>query len=356
MKQLVLILTVTMIAGSSVWSQVADPSGVETPVMQQAMIGGQPTVFPSLPMPNVMPPTTVHGSYYDAATQPLLFRVPTNYGSFTSVMVGERFTLPTVEGFLDSVFVAMPSLPLGTMRFDVWADALRQRLQTDTTKYHYPDLWTGPAAWLDTARVSAGQNDTTGFTKVVFNHKLVPQEFHVTAMPLSIGGISTMFGIVSDSKTGDSSTINPRVSRATMVVNYQGQAIPLQMHGFFANSIGQGLAPNWYMIVFLEVDLATGGTQSVALPIGPGLDQNYPNPFTTSTGHTVIPFTMAQRGFVTLEVCDAVGRVVRTLANEEVNAGSHVRIFNAKGLPAGLYTYRLISGDRQLTRSMLFVK
>jgi hypothetical protein len=360
MKRLLLVFTLGLLVVSSGFAQVADPTTLQ---MSAAPLNvpGTPSLIPAPPMPNVLAPTptTIFMAYVDNKTQPYLFRVPTSYnnGEFRSLNIGQRFTLPTTDGFLDSLYIIIRELPLGKIRFDVWQDALRQRVTSDTTKYHYPDYWTGASALIDTTvRLSAGQNDTSNFTKIVYNHKLVPQEFHITVAPVTAGGVTPLFGLLSDSKKGDETTRTPKVARSTMLILYNNQAIPLHMHGFFQDNIGQGLAPDWYMVAFCEVDMPTGGTQTVALPVGPGLDQNYPNPFTTSTGQTVIPFTMATRGFVTLEVCDAIGRVVRRLANEEVNAGSHVRIFDAKGLPAGIYSYRLISGGQQLTRSMLFVK
>lgn len=358
MKRSLLIMMVMAMAHFSSTAQVADPTHIEIPSVPSINVGGAPAVFPTLQMPAVMPPTTVYGAYFDNKTQPYIFRVPTDYnnGEFRSLNIGQRFTLPTTEGYLDSLYIIIRELPLGKIRFDVWQDAMRQRIQADTTKYHYPDYWSGGTARLDTSRLTAGQQDTTNFTRIVFNHKLVPQEFHITVAPLPEGGISPLFGTLSDSKKGDATTMTPKVARSTMLIQYQANVIPIHMHGFFSDNIGQPLAPDWYMVAFLEVDLATGGTQTVTVPIGPELDQNYPNPFTTSQGLTVIPFSLTQRGYVLLEVCDAVGRVVRTLATEEVNAGSHVRVFDAKGLPAGVYSYRLIAGGRQLTRSMLVIK
>jgi hypothetical protein len=44
---------------------------------------------------------------------------------------------------------------------------------------------------------------------------------------------------------------------------------------------------------------------------------------------------------VTLKVYDVLGREVRTLVNEELQAGNHERTFDASGLASGVYLYRL---------------
>jgi hypothetical protein len=68
------------------------------------------------------------------------------------------------------------------------------------------------------------------------------------------------------------------------------------------------------------------------------LYQNYPNPFNPTTK---IKFVIAKSTFVSLKVYDVLGKEDVTLVNEERPAGSYEVEMNAKGLPSGIYFYRL---------------
>jgi hypothetical protein len=83
-----------------------------------------------------------------------------------------------------------------------------------------------------------------------------------------------------------------------------------------------------------------------------GMDQNYPNPFNPTTR---INFS-STGAYVQLNVYDAVGREVQTLADGQLSAGYHEVTFNADGLPTGVYYYRLQSGNDIQTMKMELVK
>ena len=51
-----------------------------------------------------------------------------------------------------------------------------------------------------------------------------------------------------------------------------------------------------------------------------------------------------------------LGRVVRTLVNEKLNAGSYSIDFNAESLSSGIYYYKLQSDNFSETKKMLLVK
>jgi hypothetical protein len=95
------------------------------------------------------------------------------------------------------------------------------------------------------------------------------------------------------------------------------------------------------------------GVRSRDLPSGYGLSQNYPNPFNPSTN---IGFSLAHREHVTLKVYDTLGRDVATLMDDTLPAGSHVAMFDARGLASGVYFCRLSAGSFQASRSMLLIR
>jgi uncharacterized lipoprotein YddW (UPF0748 family) len=83
------------------------------------------------------------------------------------------------------------------------------------------------------------------------------------------------------------------------------------------------------------------------------LDQNYPNPFNPSTQ---IRFTLGEATHATLTVYDMMGRVVATLVNQSMTAGSHSVQFNASELSSGMYVYTLQAGSFTQTNKMMLVK
>ncbi|GIV57797.1 MAG: hypothetical protein KatS3mg042_0710 [Rhodothermaceae bacterium] len=79
----------------------------------------------------------------------------------------------------------------------------------------------------------------------------------------------------------------------------------------------------------------------------------YPNPFNPSTE---LRFTLTQPGPVRLQVFDALGRHVATLAEGHRPAGTHRVTWQADHRPGGLYLIRLEAGGQVLTRSLLLIK
>ena len=66
-----------------------------------------------------------------------------------------------------------------------------------------------------------------------------------------------------------------------------------------------------------------------------------PNPF---TGRTQIGYTVPAPAEVRLAVYDVLGREVAVLVDGRVEAGAHTAAFDARGLAAGPYVWRLVAG------------
>ncbi len=95
----------------------------------------------------------------------------------------------------------------------------------------------------------------------------------------------------------------------------------------------------------IEVDLS--------IPVKFELSQNYPNPFNPST---TIKFSLPQAGFVKLTVFNLLGEEVKTLLNENREAGIHTVNFNASKFNSGLYLYKLESNNNVQIKKMLLLK
>ena len=83
------------------------------------------------------------------------------------------------------------------------------------------------------------------------------------------------------------------------------------------------------------------------------LGQNQPNPF---RGATQFRYRLAETQHVRLAVYDLMGREVALLADGVQPASEHEMRFDAAGLAAGVYVYRLTTGGRTITRTMVLVK
>jgi len=88
------------------------------------------------------------------------------------------------------------------------------------------------------------------------------------------------------------------------------------------------------------------------------LSQNYPNPFNPTT---TIAFSLKERGAASLEIYDVSGRLVRTLAAEELPAGSHVKVWDGRdnagqASASGVYFYKLAVTGFSQTKKMVLLK
>ena len=81
--------------------------------------------------------------------------------------------------------------------------------------------------------------------------------------------------------------------------------------------------------------------------------RSFPNPFNPVT---TIYYELPHAAHAHLSVYDVQGRLVRTLVNEPQVAGSHALRWEADGLGAGLYFYRLQAGEHSAEMKCLLVK
>ncbi len=83
------------------------------------------------------------------------------------------------------------------------------------------------------------------------------------------------------------------------------------------------------------------------------LFQNYPNPFNPST---TISYRLSLNSFVKLVLFDELGRKIKTIVNQNQNAGVHAVNVNAVDLPSGVYFYRLQAGPGVQVKKMILIK
>ena len=100
-------------------------------------------------------------------------------------------------------------------------------------------------------------------------------------------------------------------------------------------------------------------SDSTPIPLAWSLEQNYPNPFNPAT---TIGYYLFEHAHVTLEVYDARGSLVASLANGQgQTSGYHTAEWNGrdasgKAAASGVYFYRLRAGDFVQSRKMILMK
>ncbi|HEX9934378.1 MAG TPA: NosD domain-containing protein [bacterium] len=90
-----------------------------------------------------------------------------------------------------------------------------------------------------------------------------------------------------------------------------------------------------------------------AIPAAFSLSQNFPNPFNPAT---TIFFDLPSKSFVSLKVFDLAGREVATLLSQERPAGRHSYVWNAAGMPCGVYFCRMQAGSYYKTMKFALLK
>jgi hypothetical protein len=97
---------------------------------------------------------------------------------------------------------------------------------------------------------------------------------------------------------------------------------------------------------------------SLVVPAKYDMAQNYPNPF---NGNTIITYQLPEAGKTELVVFDVSGRLVKTLVNEEKQAGEYQVMWNGCGnsgehVSSGIYYYRIKSGNFSKLVKMIYMK
>jgi hypothetical protein len=88
------------------------------------------------------------------------------------------------------------------------------------------------------------------------------------------------------------------------------------------------------------------------------LHQNYPNPFNPQT---TIKFSIPNSQNVTLEIYNAKGQLVKTLLQQEIEAGHHQVVWYGndqqnESVSSGIYFYKLKTQNNEFLRKCLLIK
>lgn len=129
----------------------------------------------------------------------------------------------------------------------------------------------------------------------------------------------------------------------------QNIQLPAGKHSLMIQFLSGGYNLNYFMFSLN----ATGVKNEKNHKFTFNLNQNFPNPFNPTTE---IKYSIPSRSFVTLKVYNILGNEVRTLVNENKEAGEYSINFNAGSLPSGVYFYRIAAGNYTDLRKMVLLK
>ncbi len=81
--------------------------------------------------------------------------------------------------------------------------------------------------------------------------------------------------------------------------------------------------------------------------------KNYPNPFTNSTS---FEFTLYSASDINIEIFNVTGQKIESIYNDRLSSGSHIIHWDASGIPAGIYYYKLSNGERTAVKKTMKIR
>jgi hypothetical protein len=199
-------------------------------------------------------------------------------------------------------------------------------------------------------------------------------ENDVLALPISLAKTSGVLSVYTEINLGSNvefKSVTSRLPEGWIVSSkFENGVLKVAMAGTDALSDGNYAVVNLALANKEEVVTVNASTKlndessstMVAklreIPAEFALSQNYPNPFNPTTS---IKYQIAQNANVKLVVYNMLGQVVKTLVNQEQEAGYYTIRWNGTNdfggkVSSGIYIYRIIAGDFISTVKMNLLK
>jgi photosystem II stability/assembly factor-like uncharacterized protein len=105
--------------------------------------------------------------------------------------------------------------------------------------------------------------------------------------------------------------------------------------------------------LYYKPDILTDIKEPEVIPVEFSLHQNYPNPF---NGSTSIEYALPEEGYVTIQLYDITGRMVKQLVKEHKTAGIHKTTVKSDDLASGIYVYTLCVNDIKISKKLVVLK
>ena len=162
---------------------------------------------------------------------------------------------------------------------------------------------------------------------------------------------------------GPAGTFTNCIVYESIIVNTSGDTTQVYQQ-YLAKDVGLVLYTGWVFwsekqepFKFELIEYSVQGVwvedNSDGIPVTFNLLKNYPNPFNPST---VIDYEVPHESLVTLTILNILGREVDIVVQRLHEAGTYSVLWNATGLPSGIYFYRLQAEDITETKRMLLIR
>ncbi|MGC8653790.1 MAG: TIM-barrel domain-containing protein [Candidatus Kryptoniota bacterium] len=185
------------------------------------------------------------------------------------------------------------------------------------------------------ARINFSISKTSGSFPGSLFQKVLTLDFHqIVSSPKSV--------IVNGEK------IYPAQSLDVLKQNYSGYYFDDVQKRLYVRLVER--ADTEYSII---IDSTSVTGVNLSSPTGFELQQNYPNPFNSST---TISFFLNRPERVVIKVYDVLGRLIKTLLDENLSAGAHSVKFDGRNYTSGIYFYRLMANSYFDCKSMALIK
>jgi hypothetical protein len=319
-----LFVSLSMMLGfcESVGAQSITPtSGVSTASASGSLIPLVERLNHPIYTPNITLGAETALSYFDNTLPAINFGVAT-IGNYTVYALGERMTLPTSAGFVDSVHLTLAAATGDSVAIMLFPDTL---YQTADGLFHLinivdPNALPYAVAWVPAAAINGPTNIT-----ITYPHVAVPQNFFVVVsanVNTSQLMITSQFTLVGDSKP-----VVPRTTgnaRSAFLAFIGTNANTSLFDSTFTNSqTGQPIYSDWEVTTYVQ-------TAQGSVALNSGNDDGirvFPNP---ATSHLSIS---APSGFEngTVELRDMLGRLA--IQSTQLNGES----LDLRGLAPGRY-------------------
>ncbi len=212
---------------------------------------------------------------------------------------------------------------------------------------------------LHQGETNTGQAEWPSYVKKIYNDMLTDLSLDAESVPLLAGEVLSAEGNCCASMNTIINRLPDTIPTAYVI---SSSGCPGQDDAHF-NSEGYRILGIRYAKTMLSImgydttDLEypqTSGINSKETPDSYKLEQNDPNPFSSTTS---IKYYLPQKATVTLEVLDVSGRTIETLIDNVESIGEHTITYDGSGLSSGTYLYRLRTqaGFTQ-SKKMLLVK
>jgi len=269
-----------------------------------------------------------------------------NFGTRTGYKL--LFWSPNINGGNPVVIADRSNIPL--LQTDTAFNNNLVDIQVGMTAVSHPSLgWSADGSKLYCV-YSVTQRDTVNYG-LTFN-------FNDIALSYSTNGGATWIGPLAVTKTAQEDEIYPSIAPSGNTGNFVNIVYNWsQFPGSCSFSDNAPIGGPTYM-VYKKIDITTLppiGIKEVKTQVATEfkLGQNYPNPFNPTTN---IEFSVQKNNLVTLKVYDITGKLVLTLVNQNLSAGTYNVDFDASRLSSGVYFYTMQAGNFSSTKKMILIK